>query len=71
VKWTREKTALVPVYRSGEYKIEKFDGLMRGSPVWWVLTLPGGVEYQRKHLSVVKRIAERHARAIASEEGRL
>ncbi len=67
MKWHREVTPLGPVYRSGQYRIEKFDGLMRGSPVWWVLTGPCG-EHQRKRLKLAKLIADRHARAIAAEE---
>ena len=51
------------VYRSkcGRYKIEKFDTIMRGSVVWWVLTGKAG-EHQRKTLRVAKRIALMHSR---------
>lgn len=70
MKWSRSSEKFGSVYRSGPYKIEKYEGLLRGSAVWWVLTGPCG-EFQRRHLSVAKRIAERHARAIAREEGRV
>lgn len=62
MKWKREVTKYRTLYHSdcGRYTIEKYDGLLRGSPVWWVLS--GAHEGQRKTLRVAKKLAELHAR---------
>ncbi len=66
MKWQRHKVDCRVVYRSecGKYTIEKFDSVMRGSAVWWIVS--GAIQAQRKTLRVAKRVAELHAKTCAS-----